>query len=317
MMRPRHREYERRERSHLCLSVKLSVFFSHQHDMLYKRGCLRMNDDQIQDQLRADCEKCFGLCCVALPYAKSADFAFNKDAGTPCTNLQSNNRCSIHQNLRSDGFRGCAVYECFGAGQKVSQVTYDGSDWREDPMLAKEMFDVFPVMQQLYEMLYYINEAVQLDEAKSLHQDLQNAYEKTVKLTNLSPQSILEIDIPVHREEVNHLLLQTSELIRKRVIKKNRSLMKIGRGTDLIGAKLKGANLRGANLRGAFLISADLRGADLRSADFIGADLRDADLRGANLQGSIFLTEAQLNSAVGDTNTKLPPTFTLPEHWNG
>ncbi|MCD2456791.1 pentapeptide repeat-containing protein, partial [Staphylococcus aureus] len=81
-------------------------------------------------------QHCFGLCCVALPYAKSADFAFDKDGGTPCRNLQSNYQCSIHKDLREKGFRGCSAYECFGAGQKVSQITYEGKDWRNSPETA-------------------------------------------------------------------------------------------------------------------------------------------------------------------------------------
>ncbi len=35
--------------------------------------------DNIHHDLSADCQHCFGLCCVALPYAKSVDFAFDKD----------------------------------------------------------------------------------------------------------------------------------------------------------------------------------------------------------------------------------------------
>lgn len=30
--------------------------------------------------LKADCEKCFGLCCVSLPFAASSDFAMDKQA---------------------------------------------------------------------------------------------------------------------------------------------------------------------------------------------------------------------------------------------
>lgn len=36
----------------------------------------------MNSSLQADCARCFGLCCVALPYARSADFAFDKDGGT-------------------------------------------------------------------------------------------------------------------------------------------------------------------------------------------------------------------------------------------
>lgn len=69
---------------------------------------------------------------------------------------------------------------------------------------------------------------------------------------------------------------------------------------------MRGANLRGANLRGVLLIAADLREADMRMTDLIGADFRDADLSGANLEGSIFLTQAQLNSAKGNCKPNCP-----------
>ncbi|MCK1981513.1 MULTISPECIES: pentapeptide repeat-containing protein [Peribacillus] len=275
------------------------------------------NNDSILNHLRADCENCFGLCCVALPYAKSADFAFDKDGGTPCSNLQSDYRCGIHENLRAKGFRGCTVYECFGAGQKVSQLTYDGNDWRDNPASAKEMFDVFPIMQQLHEMLCYLNEALNLDDAKPLYQDLQAAFEDTEYLTKQSPKSIMDLNVPAHRAIVNDLLLRTSELVRAKVpFKKNKKKQnKIGRGSDLIGAKLRGADLRGANLRGALLIASDLREADMRVTDLIGADFRDADLSGADLTGSFFITQAQINSAKGDTKTKLPLSLSIPVHW--
>ncbi|WP_144528201.1 pentapeptide repeat-containing protein [Peribacillus simplex] len=277
------------------------------------------NNDSILNHLRADCENCFGLCCVALPYAKSADFAFDKNGGTPCSNLQSDYRCGIHENLRAKGFRGCTVYECFGAGQKVSQLTYDGNDWRDNPASAKEMFDVFPIMQQLHEMLCYLNEALNLEDAKPLYQDLQAAFEETEYLTKQSPKSIMDLNVPAHRAIVNDLLLRTSELVRAKISfnknKNQKKQNKIGRGSDLIGAKLRGADLRGANLRGALLIASDLREADMRVTDLIGADFRDADLSGADLTGSFFITQAQINSAKGDTKTKLPLTLNIPDHW--
>ena len=121
----------------------------------------------------------------------------------------------------------------------------------------------------------------------------------------------MELDLAVHRRDVNALLLRTSELVRAEV----RHKKKDHRGADLIGAKLKGADLRGANLRGTYLIGADLRGADLRMADLIGVDFRDADLRGADLSESIFLIQSQLDAAKGDTETKLPPALIRPTHW--
>jgi hypothetical protein len=63
--------------------------------------------------------------------------------------------CGIHNELRKKGFRGCSAYECFGAaGQKVSQITYNGKDWQLNKEIAQEMFDLYPIMQQLDEMLW-------------------------------------------------------------------------------------------------------------------------------------------------------------------
>ena len=261
--------------------------------------------------LRADCGNCFGLCCVALAFTASSDFAVSKPAGTPCTNLQPDFGCGIHARLRQSGFTGCTVYDCFGAGQKVSQLTFGGRDWRQDADTARQMFDVFPLMRQLHELLWYLTEALTLGPARPLHSDLAQLRAETEDLTQGGPESLAALDLPAHRERVNTLLLRTSELVRAQAPGRRRER----RGADLIGAKLKGADLRGANLRGAYLIGADLRGADLRLADLIGADLRDARLGGADLTGSIFLTQAQLNAAKGDRDTRLPATLGRPGHW--
>ncbi len=261
--------------------------------------------------LRADCGNCFGLCCVALPFAASADFAIDKDAGQPCTNLRDDFRCGIHTQLRQRGFSGCTVFDCFGAGQKVSQVTFGGQDWRQAPGTARQMFEVFPVMRQLHELLWYLAEALTLPPARPIHGELRRALEKTERLTGGSAQELSELDMAAHRGDVNALLLRTSELVRAKVTGRKKER----RGADLIGADLKAADLRGANLRGAYLIAADLKGADLRTADLIGADLRDADLSGADLTDAIFLTQPQLNAAKGDPATKLPSALTRPTHW--
>lgn len=269
--------------------------------------------------LKADCEKCFGLCCVALPFAASADFAIDKEAGSPCINLQSDFRCGVHKDLRQIGFQGCTVFDCFGAGQKVSQYTYKGKDWRSEPESAKEMYDVFPIMRQLQEMLWYITDALALNLNRNIHSELQSALTETERLTYLPSDSLLELDMVAHRAYVNDLLLQTSELVRSEAIhlqgKGKKRHKNIGRGADLIGANLKDANLIGANLRGAYLIAANLSGADMRKADLIGADFRDADLSGADLTDSIFLTQAQLNAAKGDINTKITARLNRPSHW--
>lgn len=191
----------------------------------------------VQDRpdLKADCASCFGLCCVALPFARSSDFAVNKAAGTPCKNLQGDFRCGIHTRLRDSGFSGCTVFDCFGAGQKVSQVTFGGHSWREVPGSARQMFDVFPVMRRLHELLWYVTEALSLPAARPVHGELRRAQDDIEARTRLDAEQLAEIDVDALRGEVNVLLVRTGELVRAEVPgrKKNH------RGADLIGARLK------------------------------------------------------------------------------
>ncbi|WP_033213517.1 pentapeptide repeat-containing protein [Kitasatospora phosalacinea] len=261
--------------------------------------------------LLADCSACFGLCCVALAFAKSADFAADKNAGTPCRNLQADHRCGIHTELRQRGYQGCTVFDCFGAGQKVSRHTFGGRGWREDRDTARQMFETFPVMRQLHELLWYLAEAMELPKARPVHAELRRTYDDVEELTGRDAAALIAADVPGIRAGANELLLRASELTRKGLPGKRRN----HRGADLIGARLRGADLRGANLRGAYLIAADLSGADLREADLIGADLRDADLRGADLTGALFLTQPQLDAAKGDSATRLGPGMVRPAHW--
>lgn len=261
--------------------------------------------------LVADCSRCFGLCCVALAFEKSADFPVDKRAGDPCVNLQTDFSCGIHGRLSEEGFRGSATYDCFGAGQQVAQHTFEGVSWREAPGTSAAMFAVLPVMRQLHEMLWYLAESLARTEAEPLRPELDKAYTATETLTRTDAAALAALDLRDHRARVDPLLQRTSELVRTAHRGPER------RGADLIGAKLATSDLRGANLRGALLIAADLRGADLREADLIGADLRDADISGADLTGSLFLTQMQVNAARGDARTWIPAGLTRPAHWAG
>ncbi|WPK11596.1 pentapeptide repeat-containing protein [Lysinibacillus louembei] len=271
----------------------------------------------IRESLSADCSQCFGLCCTALNIVASSDFAINKPAETPCPNLQQDFRCKIHKNLRTQGFKGCTVFDCLGAGQKVSQHTFKGQSWREHPEVSKKMFNVFPVMEQLYEMIAFVAEALTYTISDTLRQRLSEQLEKLQDLTDLEAEQLLAIDMISCRQPVNMLLLETSEYIRSQLsanvfkIKKGKQY----RGIDWVGKNLKGKDLRTTDLRGAYLIAANLQNADLRGVDLIGADLRDANISGANLSTSLFLTQMQINSAKGDKQTKLPTYIQPPTHW--
>ena len=261
--------------------------------------------------LRADCERCVGLCCVAPALSVSADFAIDKGAGQPCPHLRSDFRCSIHDRLHERGFPGCAAYDCFGAGQKVTQVTFAGRDWRRAPELASGMFAAFEVMRQLHELLWYLTEALGLPTAGPLRGELRWLLAETERLTLLGPDELTELDVAGHGREVVVLLRRASGLVRAGAPRRPDLA-----SADLAGRNLAGADLRGADLSRALLIGADLRRADLTAADLMHADLRAADLRGADLGTSIFLTQPQVGSARGDAATRLPARLARPPRWS-
>jgi Pentapeptide repeats (8 copies) len=96
-------------------------------------------------------------------------------------------------------------------------------------------------------------------------------------------------------------------------------------GTDLRGAflykaHLRRANLTEANLGGAILFRADLTQAYLDGANLSGAYLNGATLVGVYLRRAYLseakgLTQEQIDKALGDADTKLPPGLHMPETW--
>jgi len=277
--------------------------------------------DQAPDfiQFRPDCGNCFALCCLALCFNASQGFPADKAAGEPCPNLAADFRCRIHSELWPKGCRGCVSYDCLGAGQLVSQNTYRGRDWQQNPVLREEMGRVYLVMQQLQEMRWYLTQAQAMRASGSLHPELAALESSIRQLTFLAPEELLRLDLPPRRAEIARLLRQTSDLVRGPARAgsppRYKTKKKLGPGADLMGLDLRQADLRGRNLHGACLIAADLRGAALADTDLLCADLRDTDLRGADLRRSLFLTQPQLNAARGDQATLLPQELQYPESW--
>ena len=270
-------------------------------------------------ELRADCARCVGLCCVAPAFARSADFAVDKPAGTPCTHLAEDFRCGIHTDLRDRAFAGCTVFDCLGAGQRVT-AAFAGRDWRT-PGVAAPMFAAFGVARQVHELLWYLDEARERAPGPALDAEW-------ARLVEDDPATC---DVDAARERVSELLRVVSDRLRtpddrerRREIRDSPSRKgrlavpegEYGRA-DLVGVRWRDADLRRASFRGALLLGADLRGADLRLADLLGADLRGADLRGADLSTSLFVTPMQAAAARGDAATRLPTRVPRPAHWPG
>lgn len=218
--------------------------------------------------LRADCASCAGLCCAALPFSRSADFPQDKAAGVPCRNLRADYGCAIHAHLRAQGWIGCTVFDCFGAGQRVTQV-FGG---RQAPLCVerdREMYAVFPLVQQLQEMLWYLGDPVV---TASEHAEVAGDQARQIDdLAAGTPDELRGIDMPATRSRTGSLLAQISDEARH-----GHATTRLPRqarpGGDLAGAGLRGAKLCGCSLRGALLIGADLRSADLRWVDLLGAD---------------------------------------------
>ncbi|GFP75335.1 pentapeptide repeat-containing protein [Clostridium fungisolvens] len=280
---------------------------------------LYIDKDKFNKELKADCKNCFGLCCIALYFSASDGFPTNKEAGKPCINLKEDFTCSVHTSLIGKGLKGCTAYECFGAGQKIAQVTYDGEDWRKVPEVSKQMFEAFLVMRQLHEMLWYLTEAFNIHNESQIKQEIGLLINRTEEITLLDAEELLKLDVEAHRNKVNMFLRNTSEMVRNNAKNVGKYSGKKRRPSakrfDYFGTDMRNMDLKGADLRGTCLIAANLKGVDLSGADLIGADLRDADLCGSNLGDAIFLNQAQINAAKGDVSTTLPLRVVRPSHW--
>jgi len=109
------------------------------------------------------------------------------------------------------------------------------------------------------------------------------------------------------------------------------------RGLNLSGARLRqsdlsisvmnrtrfsNADLRDVEAYGGVFSSSNFSGANLTNASFVGAYLDGANFSGANLSGVNFsgasllratgLTQARLNQACGDDDTRLPGGLRIP-----
>ncbi|HEX2591641.1 MAG TPA: pentapeptide repeat-containing protein [Rhizomicrobium sp.] len=66
------------------------------------------------------------------------------------------------------------------------------------------------------------------------------------------------------------------------------------------------ANFTGASFRGADMAGANLAHAIVDGADFTGATLSITSIKGTDMRRALGLTQAQLDKACGDADTKVP-----------
>ncbi len=256
---------------------------------------------KLYNALTIDCQKCCGLCCIALYCTKTDGFPYDKVAGTPCKNLLSDFRCHSHHELIERKLKGCLSYDCFGAGQKVTQIIYKGEDWRKSPHCRQQMFEVFHIVTQLHQVLWYLLETYRMSNNQKMQEDIRTLIRKNEHMTTLSPNEILMLDIESYRKSVNTILKGINTSQPKKV--------------DYMGKNFKRANLDGKDFSMSFLIMANLEGCSLKGTNFLGADLRDTNIQNTDLSESIFLTQMQVNAARGNKATQLPKHLTKPTTW--
>ncbi len=112
--------------------------------------------------LQPDCANCAGLCCMALAFDKGEMFAFDKPAGKACRHLGEDFRCTIHNALDRKGLKGCTLYSCDGAGQRVIQEVFKGASWEGSPELKHRMLDAFKAMREVHKHLGLLRAAQNL-----------------------------------------------------------------------------------------------------------------------------------------------------------
>ena len=209
--------------------------------------------------------------------------------------------------------KGCMAFDCLGAGQKVTSDIYGGVSWKQRPEAASEIFQVFLAVWQLHQMVWYLAEAAAVIPAEKLAEDIDALITEYKNMTALPSDQILQIDIEEYRTRVNLILKKAGELTANSIAPGKNTV----RRSDNMGKNFKKANLDGQDLSMSLLIAANLEGCSLFGTNFLGADMRDTNIRNADLSESLFLTQAQVNAAQGNENTKLPKTLCRQKSWKG
>ena len=89
---------------------------------------------------------------------------------------------------------------------------------------------------------------------------------------------------------------------------------------DFSRTSLKGVNLSDCRLHGCVFVGTSLVGSNLAKSNFKKADVEEATFNAANigrvdLREAQNLTQQQVDSAIGDEDTKLPEDIKRPEKW--
>jgi hypothetical protein len=155
-----------------------------------------------------DCGSCAAICCVATSFETSEDFALDKPAGVACRHLTRANLCSIHDDLVRRGFAGCAIYDCYGAGQRATRA-FAGA---QDAELLRN--DAFLILRGVHEHLWLLTEAAKL--CPESERDLRSDLARTItSLDGIArdPAHLREVDLEPHLTAARVLLRRVGDAL--------------------------------------------------------------------------------------------------------
>jgi hypothetical protein len=175
-----------------------------------------------EPSLKADCQNCAALCCMALAFDKSEMFAIDKQAGQACPNLGPDHRCTIHSDLKIKGFQGCINYDCEGAGQRVTAM-YSGRSWQAEPALMISMLEAFHAMRQVHQRLVLLSAAQNLPLDMHQTSTLHALQEKLSDAHNWLPISLAKFPQSDTAKDIQTFLISLAPHVRDKSIEHRKS----------------------------------------------------------------------------------------------
>lgn len=160
--------------------------------------------------LVSDCARCAAVCCIATSFDASEDFALAKPAGVGCRYLRHDCRCAIHHQLVERGFRGCAIYDCHGAGPRVTRA-FAGRTGCD-----RERNEAFLIVRVVHELLWLLTEAAR-QYSDQIDRDLARAIDVEIEaldaIAHLPPDALLALDARPQLDRARAVLRRTGETL--------------------------------------------------------------------------------------------------------
>ena len=178
-------------------------------------------------------------CAASRPaFAKSSDFAIDKPAGTPCPNLAERLPLRHPRAARASGASPAAsVFDCFGAGQQVTQETFGGRRLAGDARHRRaDVRGAAGHAAAARTALVPDRGARSWTRRGGCTRSCAPRSTRPTGSPGGTPEELLALDVDAYRRRVNPLLQQASELARAG---------SGGRRPDHRGANLIGRRLRG------------------------------------------------------------------------